>query len=241
LRSMQSTSAKAILRRVLAHTPVRHGDRASNTYLRLRDLIVRGELAPGARVAEGAQALRLGVSRTPVREALERLSREGFLVAATAGRRTELQVALLDPSEVAELWSLIGATESIAIHKIGEMTRYQRHALAAELAEVNDLLAVATARRPLDIGEASSLMAEFHRVVMRSCGGRHLTAVHESIHPHIQRYDWAYGRARGADYRASVREHREIIEAVARADVKKAQRLLEAHWQAGLDRTVKHV
>ncbi|MFB6240160.1 MAG: GntR family transcriptional regulator, partial [Gemmatimonadota bacterium] len=54
-------------------------DRSGETYTRLRELIVRGQLAPGSRIIETDVAERLGVSRTPVRSALQRLEQEGFI------------------------------------------------------------------------------------------------------------------------------------------------------------------
>src|SRR5256885_11920294 len=59
-------------------------------YERLQDLIIRGRLAPGVRVVENDIAARLGVSRTPVREAIQRLHQEGMLRATAVARRTEL-------------------------------------------------------------------------------------------------------------------------------------------------------
>ena len=56
-----------------------HGSRPEQVYVRLRDLIVQGLLSPGSRIIETEIASRLGVSRTPVREAMRRLHTEGLL------------------------------------------------------------------------------------------------------------------------------------------------------------------
>ena len=56
-----------------------HGSRPEQVYTRLRDLIVQGLLSPGSRIVETEIATRLGVSRTPVREALQRLQQEGYV------------------------------------------------------------------------------------------------------------------------------------------------------------------
>ena len=56
-------------------------DRASQAYRRLRELIVHGRLAPGARIIETEVAGKLGISRTPVRAALQRLQQEGYISA----------------------------------------------------------------------------------------------------------------------------------------------------------------
>ena len=239
VRLLHMTPASANRPLVQPATPF--GERSEHTYLGIRDLVIRGRLAPGDRVTESECALQLGVSRTPVREALDRLAREGFLVPASAGRRTELVVAPLDPAAARDLWTLSGAIEGIAVLAVGSMGRDRRRQLAAELAEVNDALSAASTRRPRDVATVSQLMSEFHQVVMRTCAGAHLKAAYEAARPHIQRYDWAYGSERRASYRASVLEHREIIEAIGRGDGIRARRLLEQHWMAGLERTTSYV
>ena len=61
------------------------GERTSRAYEQLYQLIVYGRLPPGARIAEGPLAETLGVSRTPVREALQRLRQEGLLIEVGGG------------------------------------------------------------------------------------------------------------------------------------------------------------
>ena len=62
------------------------GERPLVVYEQLRDLIVHGHLAPGSRIVESDVAGRLGVSRTPVRGALQRLQQEGYIVDPSGGR-----------------------------------------------------------------------------------------------------------------------------------------------------------
>src|SRR5258708_7736982 len=57
-------------------------ERANRLYDSLRNMIVRGQLAPGSRIVETEVAERFGVSRTPVRAAFQRLEREGYVVAS---------------------------------------------------------------------------------------------------------------------------------------------------------------
>src|SRR5947209_20367830 len=63
-----------------------HGSRPDQVYARLRGLIVNGLLAPGNRIVETEIATRLGVSRTPVREALQRLLQEGYVIDTPGGQ-----------------------------------------------------------------------------------------------------------------------------------------------------------
>src|SRR6058998_833601 len=80
-----------------------HGSRPEQVYTRLRDLIVQGLLSPGSRIIETEIAGRLGVSRTPVREALQRLQQEGFVTGSPGAQQSRLTVAPLTRDDVYEL------------------------------------------------------------------------------------------------------------------------------------------
>src|SRR5215211_5769704 len=86
-----------------------HGSRPEQVYVRLRDLIVQGQLAPGSRIVETEVAARLGVSRTPVREALQRLQQEGYVLGSPLAQQSRLTVAPLTKSDVHELLNIVGA------------------------------------------------------------------------------------------------------------------------------------
>ncbi len=216
---------------------VPHGERADQTYERLRDRIVRGRLPPGARLQEAALALELGVSRTPVREALDRLAHERFVVAATHGHRVELTVAPLAESDIRELWTLMGALEGTAIVVVGGMGRDRRRQLAAAMAEVNDELAAATRAPARDADRIGELMSEFHVVFMDACAGPRLRALYDALRPHVQRYEWTYGTDH--DYEPSMSEHGGICDAVGRGEGERARELIEAHWAAGIPRNTE--
>ena len=88
-----------------------------NVALRLREMILRGELAPGERLAELTLAERLGVSRTPIRQALPALAREGLLAAA--GRRGYV-VRSFSPQDVVDAIETRGLLEGLAARRIAE-------------------------------------------------------------------------------------------------------------------------
>src|SRR5437879_5760201 len=81
-------------------------ERPTPVYDSLRSLIVRGQLAPGARIPEVDVASRLGVSRTPVRAALQRLEREGYVVASPT-QQARMSVAPLTQQDVQELLEIV--------------------------------------------------------------------------------------------------------------------------------------
>ena len=88
-------------------------ERANRLYDSLRNLIVRGQLAPGARIVETEVAERFGVSRTPVRAAFQRLEREGYVVAS-ATHQARMTVTPLTREDVGELLEIVGELEGLA-------------------------------------------------------------------------------------------------------------------------------
>lgn len=218
-----------------------HGERTEAVYLTLRDLIIRGRLPPGAKAVELKLAEQLGVSRTPIRESLARLEREGFLVPSTRGRRTELQVAALSADDVAELWDVIGALEALAISGVGQLGEGQRSRLTDALQTANEELRAATSARPRDRDLVFELQTKFHICFMDVCAGPRLRMLYDAVRPHVQRYEWAYGMRSDAPYEQSLADHEEITAAVSRGDSALAHRLITAHWHDAVRRTSKLV
>src|ERR671939_877763 len=99
-----------------------HGSRPDQVYARLRDLIVQGSVAPGSRIIETEIATRLGVSRTPVREALQRLQQEGFVNGTPGAQQSRLTVAPLTRDDVHELLDIVGALEGLGARRAAAMS-----------------------------------------------------------------------------------------------------------------------
>src|SRR5262245_58421463 len=114
-----------------------HGSRPEQVYTRLRDLIVQGLLSPGSRIVETEIATRLGVSRTPVREALQRLQQEGYVMGSPGAQQSRLTVAPLTRDDVYELLNIVGALEGMGARGAGSLPSSERHALARELRSLN--------------------------------------------------------------------------------------------------------
>src|SRR5690606_29347147 len=93
--------------------------RASRTLVQLREMILRGELSPGERVAEAELGQRLGVSRTPIRQALPLLAEEGLLVRAGA---KGYAVHAFSAEECVEALHLRAALEGIAARHLAQQT-----------------------------------------------------------------------------------------------------------------------
>ncbi|UJW29344.1 GntR family transcriptional regulator [Saccharothrix sp. AJ9571] len=177
----------------------------------LRTRILAAEIAPGERINESALADDLGVSRTPVREALLRLE-GGGLVRFERGRG--FLAADLSGDEVRETYPIIAHLEEWAVRGTGSTLR----GLAPKLTEINSAFAAAA-----DPAAAHGFDAEFHRVLVSRCGNTRLLELINGLWRTIRRYEHVYF-AEAADHRASVAQHAEIVAAVAAGDVARTAR-----------------
>src|SRR3954463_9032038 len=125
------------------------GERPLVVYERLRHLIVHGVMAPGSRIVESDVAARLGVSRTPVRGALQRLQQEGYIVDPSGGRLARPTVAPLTSEEARELFHIVAESEGLSARWAAALPVGDRRVLARALRAVNaDFRREAEVRRP---------------------------------------------------------------------------------------------
>ncbi|MDP9177305.1 MAG: GntR family transcriptional regulator [Gemmatimonadota bacterium] len=215
-----------------------HGTLPENTYEHLRDLIIRGRIPAGGRIVEAEIALRFGISRTPVREALAWLAHEGYLVPGSTGLRTELVVAPLTTDEVQELWAMIGALEGHAASAVAGLPKARRQDLAKDLKRLNSELLEASKVRPRDLDLLFELQTAFHVRFVYEIAGRRFRNIYDRIRPHVQRYEWAYATRAEAEYEPSANEHSLIIAAIKAGDRGKARNSVESHWRRAARRTI---
>jgi len=209
--------------------------RPQQVYERLRELIIDGRLAPGARIVETDVAARLGVSRTPVRGALQRLQQEGFVVDSPTLQQTRPTVAPLTSEDARELFLLVGALEGLAAHRAALGALPQRTALAASLADINEAFAsAAVAKRP-DHGRIFELDEQFHRRYMSAAGPRVLS-IHATVKPQAERYERLYVSMLEAELQTSVVEHRAIVRAIRTGNAPGARAAVETNWRNAAER-----
>ncbi len=208
----------------------RGGDRSAAVYAKLRELIVRGRLAPGARITETDAAARLGVSRTPVRAALQRLAQEGYVVV-TDGLRHRPMVAPLTREDATELLHIVAEVEGLAARYAASLNPKRRSELGAELRQLNEALArTAQARRP-DVNQVFELDQTLHRRLVEAAAGSRLLSLHEAIKPQAERYGRVYAAALTEEISTSVQEHTQLIQAVETGDPDAAQRAILTNWR----------
>jgi DNA-binding GntR family transcriptional regulator len=194
-------------------------------YEKLKLWIIDGTLRPGEMLRDQAIAESLGISRTPVREALRRLEDEGFVETAL-NRWT--RVAPLDLKKTIETYGVIEALEVFALD-------------AAKLTN-DDLKMMKQAnedmRRALRLKQpAAALHADetFHGVWLRSAHNDELCALIQQLKTQLRRVELAYWE-RAARTNQSVREHEAILKALQNGSKRLAVAALKRNWGGALQR-----
>lgn len=214
----------------------RAGDRMTEAYARLRELIVWGRLAPGTRIIERDLAQRLDISRTPVRSALQRLQQEGYVTSTGTGRQTRLSVAPLTIQDAHELFSIVATVEGLAARFAAGLEQRSRSSLVRRLRRFNvELLHEAGSERP-DSAYIFELDRDFHRSYVEASAGVRLLALHDAIKPQAERYNRLYTRALAPEIRTSVEEHAEIIEGIATGDADRTEQAVRTNFLNAAER-----
>ena len=214
------------------------GGRISRAYEQLYELIVHGRLPPGARIAEGPLAEMLGVSRTPVREALQRLRQEGLLieVGGGTGLRGRLAVAPLLRERMEELYTLAGAIEGLAARGVSKIETGEREQLARRLETIERAFHAEARRRSPEYDRLFELHQAFHRAFVEAGAGPETLAVLRAIKPQLDRFEWFYAPIAGPDFSPTRSEHAAIVQAVRRGNAQELERAVRANWLNGAQR-----
>ena len=197
----------------------RAGERAYATLLRE---IQDGGLAPGTVLAEVEQATRLGVSRTPLREALRRLAADG-LVRQASPRVTV--VAGIDAADIRSLFDVRRALEETGARLAA------RHGDAAVFAEL--AAAFADTDADADPDAYYALIARFDAALDAATGNGYLTAALKIVRTHLVRVR-RLARDNPARLSASIGEHRLIASAIAAGDADLAAHATHVHLHNAL-------
>ncbi len=207
-------------------------ERIGRAYEQLFEMIVHGRLPPGARIAEGPLAEMLGVSRTPVREALQRLRQEELLVevGGGSGLRGRLAVAPLQRERMEELYALAAAIESLAVRGLSKVESASREELARRLEGIEHAFHAEARRRPPEYDRLFELHQAFHRALVEAAAGPETRAVLRTIRPQLDRYEWFYAPMAGPDFTPTRLEHEAIVEAVRRGNARELEQAVRANW-----------
>jgi DNA-binding GntR family transcriptional regulator len=194
---------------------------AEQAYATLLDAIVKGDLPPGHRLRDQELAAQLGVSRTPVREALRRLEDEGLVESR---RNASTRVAPVRPDRLRDAFPVVAALQGLA-------TRLGVPALTTkDIAQMERHDAERTAAlRSGDVLAAIAADDRFHGVLLKAAGNAEIARLLARVMPHIRRLDLLHFEALthrtdpGAD-------HVGILDACRRGEAWEAAQLVERNF-----------
>jgi DNA-binding GntR family transcriptional regulator len=211
--------------RVLGMTEIPQSPLRQSAYEAIRAMIVTGQLAPGRRVTELDLAEQLQVSRTPVREALNRLQRDGLVVERP---RTGFAVVQFDETMLREVFDLRAELDSYATGlAVERITDDDVKALTAILDKCDDL--ARTDPSPRGRLEEMELGMDLHRRIARIGGNSLLAEILDGLLVKCQVYVWME-LTQLDEFSVARADHRMIVEAIAARDADLAR-----------DRTRRHI
>jgi DNA-binding GntR family transcriptional regulator len=204
---------------------------SQKVYRALKTEIIKGSLKPGTKLSEGKIAEQMGVSRTPVREALKELAAEGFVKMNPNQAVVVSNASVEDIQEVLQIRGVLEglaarlATKTINEEEIKELEKYQKQ--MEYYTKKDDVLAF------------SEMDAEFHELILNICGNNKLIQIRKNISDQAHRY-----RIRSLSIpgrlKYSLKEHQEIVEALKRKDAEQADRLSQKHIENVLANILAH-
>jgi DNA-binding GntR family transcriptional regulator len=198
-------------------------------HARLRERIIAGSFPPGGRLQDVRVAAELGVSRTPVREALVRLVKEG-LVESDPNRG--FFVAPLSRTEVLEIYPIIWTLECMAVEASAPPTLPQIQALRQINAEMASVVADPLRRLELDM--------RWHHALVELSGNQRLLDLLAGLKQLVRRYETVYMQDQSLVCQ-STSDHTAIVEALEQKNTKLAVQLLKENWRRGMDWIVKRL
>ncbi|NLM21240.1 MAG: GntR family transcriptional regulator [Peptococcaceae bacterium] len=183
----------------------------------LREAIINGVLEPGERLMEVQLAEELGVSRTPVREAIRKLELEGFVVMMP---RKGAYVAGVSYKDIKDVFEIRAALEGLAA------------GLAAEKVTDNEIEQLERVlhyeKEPATLEEMVQNDTDFHALLYKASRNERLINILGNLREQIHRFR-STSLAVPGRLRYAIQEHRAIVDAIARHDVEEAQTLATAH------------
>ena len=188
--------------------------------------IARGELAPGQRINEPDVAARLGVSRVPVREALRELASTGLVASR---KHAGVFVRVLAPKEVADLYDLRSVLDGHAGVRVASLAERPRRALVKALNGWQVQMKAGAQRHDVQAYYRANLA--FHWAIVEAADNDALSQTYRGVVQllHLSRLK---NLARDTGMQASMREHTQIIDAIAAGNPRRAQSLLAGHVTA---------
>ena len=199
---------------------------------RVRDMIIEGTLAPGTRIHEGQLGAALGVSRTPLREALKFLASEGLIeLVATRGA----VVRRFTPKDVREMLDVLAVLEA---HAARLACRNASDADIAQVRRIHDRMVERYQAR--DRLEYFKLNQSIHSAFLRLCDNAALEEAHAAIQSRLKRIRYI-GNSEPEKWANALAEHEVMIDALEKRDGERLASMVVQHMEHTWERVERMV
>ncbi|PHS10132.1 MAG: GntR family transcriptional regulator [Blastopirellula sp.] len=214
---------------------------ARRAYLHLRQKLMGRQLPPGTRIRYGPVGKELGISATPVREAIGQLASEGFVELVP---QLGAVVRQLTREEAIELYELREAIEPFAARKaVQRISTEQMQQLCDCLAEMEEIAHNWNAEEPLELQRKlvrrfEAVDLSFHVTLLEATSNRRMIKTIGDSHLLTRIFTSDRHEYDKQVLSATAHDHREIVEAIQQKDENQAAAAMQQHIQSGLKRTL---
>ena len=200
--------------------------KGESVFLRLEEEILNGTLKKGDTLTEIALSERLGVSRTPLRAAIHALAEEGLVeVVPNKGA----VVVGVGPEDLIEIYDIRMRLEGIAASLAARRISPEALAKLTESVELSEFYLMKN-----DPDHLKELDTDFHNIIYKSSGNRHLCKILSELHRNIRSYRKMSLSVHDRLYK-SVEEHKELLSAIRARDEQSAEQIATKHISAALN------
>jgi len=204
---------------------------SKKVYRILKERIIKGDLAQGSKLFEAKIAKQLGVSRTPIREAIRELAAEGFVkISPNQG----VEISNISIEDIQEVLQIRGVLEGLAAKLAATKITKEK---IKELESFNKNMEKFISKD--DILNFIKESEKFHGLILDICGNNRLVQIRKNLDDQIHRYrSMSLNIPRRPEY--ALEEHKKITEALKQGDLAKADELSKMHIENVLKNILTH-
>lgn len=194
-------------------------------YEKIKEAILNFQFMPNQALVEGELAAQLGISKTPVRDALMQLEKEG-LVTRVPFKGT--YVSDINNQDMVDIFVIRIALEGLAVKLAVD------HLTEEDFSQLEEL--IGSHENALKLRELSSVMKinnQFHSIIIQRCSNPRLVKMLAMVDDHLKRYR-LLSIAQGVRSEKSVPEHRAILEALRKGEARKAEEVMRRHLESAM-------
>ena len=201
-------------------------------YRVLKEAIIKGFLEPGTKLLENKIAEEMHVSRTPVREAMQKLVAEGFVKTTPNQTMVVTEVSLEDAKDVLQIR---GALEGLAARIAAKQINIQE---IDELEKIVTQMSLYITKK--DLLSYCKVDDEFHDLILNICGNKWIIQIRDNLSNFIYRFRIKSLSVSGR-LRCSFEEHRKIMESLKKHNSEEADKLSQIHMENTVINILKNV